>query len=68
MATPKLRVKIPGLDHCLSEDGQWIRTSHDLLTHYDHRDPRNLPKRQKTERKATSDPRQLPFWDSVAHR
>lgn len=63
-----VKVRIPGLDHSLLEDGRWLPTSTHLLSTHDLRDPRRLPARRKTERLSDSNPNQTTIWDAMAAR
>jgi len=53
---------IPGLDHCLTTEGEWVPTAVYLFTHNDYRDQRNLARRIKVERRSVQTGRQITLW------
>lgn len=65
---PMVEIRIPGLDHSLSTEGEWVRDDTLLPRDYDYRDFKGLAAKRALARSAERTGRQLRFGDSMASR
>ena len=63
-----VEIRIPGLDHSLSTDGEWVADDSYHRRNYDYRDPKNLATRRKAERLSEQAGSYLPIGPHVATR
>lgn len=57
-----VKVRIPGLDHSLLEDGRWAKSTRELPPLKLYVDPERLPAKLKLERSSAENPNQGSFW------
>lgn len=63
-----VQIRIPGLDHSLSMDGEWLPDDSYHRRNYDYRDPKQLATKRKTERLCDQRGDFLPIGSHVAPR
>lgn len=63
-----VEIRIPGLDHSLSVEGEWVRDDTYHIRQYDYRDPKGLPAKLKIERRSEQNREQLRIGDAMAAR
>ena len=63
-----VQIRIPGLDHSLSTDGEWLPDDSFHRRNYDYRYPKNLATKRKAERLSEQTGSYLPIGPHVAPR
>lgn len=62
-----VQIRIPGLDHSLSDEGEWVPDEAYHRRNYDYRDPKKNTATRKTERQSDELSGVAPLRDLVAH-